>query len=74
MIFLSYFNVFKVNDDETASLSDIEGELNHIFNFTNNSYERVYSPKTNSLENCLKIIKAFESGEVEKILAVMKLV
>lgn len=72
-IFLGYFNIFKIKDNDSVLISDANGELNHVFNFTDNGYQRIYAPKINSIENCKKIMEAFESANPKEILRVMKL-
>lgn len=71
-IFFGFFNVFKIKDSNRVLISDANGELNHVFNFSDNEYQRVYVPKINSIENCKKIMEAFESANPKEILRVMK--
>ena len=72
-IFFGYFNIFKIKDSNSVLISDALGELNHVFNYSNNKYQRVYVPKINTIENCKKIMEAFESANPKEILRVMKL-
>jgi hypothetical protein len=72
-IFFGYFTVFKIKDDDSIILSDANGELNHVFNFIDKKYQRMYAPKINNLGYCKKIMESFESADIKEILRVMKL-
>ncbi|MBC7913309.1 MAG: hypothetical protein H7Y07_04220 [Pyrinomonadaceae bacterium] len=72
-IFFGHFSIFRVKDNNSISVSDAEGELNHVLNLTTYEYQRIYAPKINSLGNCKKIMEAFESADPKEISRVMKL-
>jgi hypothetical protein len=72
-IFFGYFGIFKIKDGDSILVSDAEGELNHVLNLTTYEYQRSYAPNINSLENCKKIMEAFESADPKEILRVIRL-